>query len=69
MHDPQRPAPWTQSGRVEGKRALYRDLAEQLDALLSGETDTVANAANAAAAIFHSLPNLQQFSFCQTANS
>jgi L-methionine (R)-S-oxide reductase len=63
MHDPQRPAPWTKSGRAEEKRALYRDLAEQLDALLSGETDPVANAANAAAAIFHSLPLLNWAGF------
>jgi GAF domain-containing protein len=67
MHDPQRPAPWTPSGRPEENRAekcaLYRDLAEQLDALLSGEADAVANAANAAAAIFNSLPHLNWAGF------
>jgi GAF domain-containing protein len=46
-----------------GKTALYRDLAEQLDALLSGETDATANAANAAAAIYHSLPRLNWAGF------
>jgi L-methionine (R)-S-oxide reductase len=67
MHDPQRPAPWTPSGRPEENRAekcvLYRDLAEQLDALLTGEADAVANAANAAAAIFNSLPHLNWAGF------
>jgi L-methionine (R)-S-oxide reductase len=67
MHDPQRPAPWTPSGRPEErcaeKCALYRDLAEQLDALLTGEADAVANAANAAAAIFNSLPHLNWAGF------
>jgi GAF domain-containing protein len=37
---------------------LYCDLAAELEALLSGETDPIANAANAAAAIYHSLPAL-----------
>jgi len=36
----------------------YKELAVALDALLSGETDVVANAANAAAAIYYSLPDL-----------
>jgi GAF domain-containing protein len=42
---------------------LYRDLAEELDALLSGETDSTANAANAAAAIYHSLPAINWAGF------
>jgi L-methionine (R)-S-oxide reductase len=63
MHDATRPAPWTQSGHGAGKTALYRDLAEELDALLSGETDFTANAANAAAAIYHSLPGLNWAGF------
>jgi GAF domain-containing protein len=37
---------------------LYRDLADELTALLTGEIDPIANAANTAAAIYHSLPNL-----------
>ena len=44
--------------RPQGRRAhgAVPGLAEELDALLRGETDPVANAANAAAAIYHSLP-------------
>ena len=63
MHDVNRPAPWTGSAHAGGKAALWRDLAEELDALLTGETDPVANAANAAAAIYHSLPNLNWAGF------
>jgi L-methionine (R)-S-oxide reductase len=63
MRDPQRPAPWTGSWLAEGKDALYRELSEQLDALLTGETDAVANAANAAAAIFNTLPQLNWAGF------
>jgi GAF domain-containing protein len=63
MNDATRPALWTQSGRDGGKAAHYRDLAQELDALLSGETDATANAANAAAAIYHSLPRLNWAGF------
>jgi L-methionine (R)-S-oxide reductase len=63
MHDATRPAPWTQSAPAGGKAALYRDLAEELDALLSGESDPTANAANAAAAIYHTLPRLNWTGF------
>jgi L-methionine (R)-S-oxide reductase len=42
---------------------MYRDLAEELDALLTGESDATANAANAAAAIFHTLPSLNWAGF------
>ena len=45
------------------KVALYQSLSEELDALLRGELDPVANAANAAAAIFHSLPELNWAGF------
>jgi len=45
------------------KAALYRDLAEELDALLTGEPDSTANAANAAAAIYHSLSRLNWAGF------
>jgi GAF domain-containing protein len=62
MHDATRPAPWAGS-RHRGKVALYRDLAAELDALLTGEIDATANAANAAAAIFHSLPRLNWAGF------
>ena len=43
---------------TEGKLALYRDLAEQLGALLDGEADRIANAANMAALVYHGLPDL-----------
>jgi L-methionine (R)-S-oxide reductase len=62
VHDATRPASWTGS-RHRGKAALYRDLAAELEALLIGETDATANAANAAAAIYHSLPRLNWAGF------
>jgi L-methionine (R)-S-oxide reductase len=42
--------------RSAEKAGLYSDLAEQIDALLADDTDCVAKLANAAAAIFHTLP-------------
>src|SRR6266566_2543345 len=45
------------------KPQLYRDLAEELAALLAGETDRIANAANMAALIFHGLPDLNWAGF------
>ena len=45
------------------KPKLYRDLATQLAALLAGETDLVANAANMAALIYHELPDLNWAGF------
>ena len=51
------------SGTPAEKVALYHALAEQLDALLTGESDAIANAANAAAAIFHYLPRLNWTGF------
>ncbi len=42
---------------------VWDDLARELDALLTGETDATANAANAAAVIFHSLPRLNWAGF------
>src|SRR5277367_6318143 len=63
MHEPFRATPWTAGREVGGHVALYRSLAEELDALLVGETDPVANAANAAAAIYHSLPELNWAGF------
>jgi L-methionine (R)-S-oxide reductase len=48
---------------MSGKRALYDDLAAQLAALLDGEDDPVANAANAAALIYHGLPDLNWAGF------
>ena len=55
-------APW-QSIRAGVVWAQYAELAEALDALLSGETDVGAKAANAAAAIFHTLPTINWAGF------
>lgn len=62
MHDLARSTPWT-TPRAVGKAALYDELAQELDALLTGEPDPVANAANAAAAIYHALPELNWAGF------
>src|SRR4051812_37761272 len=43
--------------------AAYRDLARDLGALLSGERDLIANAANTAALIFDALPDLNWAGF------
>ena len=45
------------------KSELYRNLAEQLGALLAGEPDRVANAANMAALIYHGLPDVNWAGF------
>lgn len=45
------------------KRELYRDLARQLTALVAGEPDPIANAANTAALIYYGLPNLNWAGF------
>src|SRR5215471_2216525 len=45
------------------KPDLYRDLARQLAALLAGEADRIANAANMAALIYHGLPDLNWAGF------
>ena len=63
MHDPARPAPWTSVRRAGDKASFYRDLAAEVDGLLAGEPDPVANAANAASAIYHALPNLNWTGF------
>ena len=63
MHDPTRPAPWTMDRRELDKAALYAELAAELQALLADEPDPVANAANAAAAIYHALPDLNWAGF------
>ena len=46
-----------------GKPELYRDLAEQLTALLADEADRIANAANTASLIYHGLPDLNWAGF------
>jgi L-methionine (R)-S-oxide reductase len=43
--------------------ALYAQLAEELRSLTAGETDFIANLANAAALLFHSLPDLNWAGF------
>jgi L-methionine (R)-S-oxide reductase len=45
------------------KSDLYRELAAQLSALIENETDPVANMANCAALIFHSVPKLNWAGF------
>ena len=50
------------------KPVLYEALREQLGALLSGEPDPIANAANMSALLFHTMPgiNWAGFYFLQT---
>ena len=48
---------------VDNKAALYRELARQLARLLAGERDAIANAANTAALLFTSLPDLNWAGF------
>jgi L-methionine (R)-S-oxide reductase len=45
------------------KSAFYPDLAQQLEGLLHGETDPIANAANTAALLFTTLPDLNWAGF------
>jgi len=45
------------------KSELYRDLTAQLAALLAGEADLVANAANTASLIYHGLPDVNWAGF------
>jgi GAF domain-containing protein len=63
MHDVFRATPWTVARSGDGTVELYQDLADELTALLAGESDPVANAANTAAAIYHSLPDLNWAGF------
>jgi L-methionine (R)-S-oxide reductase len=63
MHDPLRATPWTSIRHGSAKATLYDDLGRELDALLTGESDPVANAANAAAAIYHALDDLNWAGF------
>jgi GAF domain-containing protein len=45
------------------KNQLYRDLGRQLQSLIEGEPDRIANAANMAALIFNGLPELNWAGF------
>ena len=48
---------------ASSKPALYRELAAQARALLEGETDPIANAANLCSLIWHTLPQLNWAGF------
>jgi GAF domain-containing protein len=51
------------------KAAGYRDLEKQLRALLHGERDAIANQANVAALLWHSLPDLNWAGFYRLVNN
>ncbi len=51
------------AAEVADKPALYAELAAQARALLGGEHDRIANAANLSALIFHALPALNWAGF------
>jgi len=53
----------TRAIETEDKAEFYRELALQLQALLEGERDAIANAANMAALLFHTLPDLNWAGF------
>jgi L-methionine (R)-S-oxide reductase len=48
---------------ISDKTTVYRALAEDLRALLHGERDPIANAANMASLVYHSLPDLNWAGF------
>jgi L-methionine (R)-S-oxide reductase len=48
---------------MESKARIYDELAQQLAALIGGESDRIANAANMAALIYHGLPELNWAGF------
>lgn len=48
---------------TQPKSVLYRQLGEELRSLLAGEPDWIANLANSAALIYHSLPDLNWAGF------
>ncbi len=48
---------------TRGKAHLYRELATALDALIDGESDWIANLANASALLYQSLPELNWAGF------
>jgi len=54
---------FTTSTLTGSKAEQYRQLAEQTRALLHGEPDRIANAANLAALIYHALPELNWAGF------
>ena len=46
-----------------GKPELYRELAQQLEALLGAECDAIANSANAASLLYQTLPDVNWVGF------
>ena len=48
---------------ADDKPVMYRDLASALQGLVTGETDTIANMANASALIFETLPDVNWVGF------
>lgn len=48
---------------TQPKPALYRQLVNELQGLIAGEPDFIANLANSAALIYHSLPDLNWAGF------
>lgn len=53
----------SQLDSTQPKSVLYRQLVEELRGLLAGESDWIANLANSAALIYHSLPELNWAGF------
>lgn len=47
----------------DDKATLYRELCSQLEGLLQGEADPIANAANTSALVFQQVPNLNWAGF------
>jgi L-methionine (R)-S-oxide reductase len=47
---------------------MYRDLASALEGLIAGETDSIANMANASAVIFETLPDVNWVGFYRNVN-
>ena len=56
-------AAWRRTEYPRDKEACYRLLGSQLSALMEGERDALANLANAAALIYHALPDLNWAGF------
>ena len=48
---------------AEDKATMYRDLASALEGLVAGETDSIANMANASALIYETLPDVNWVGF------
>src|ERR1700733_1500533 len=45
------------------KAEMYREMAQQLEGLLAGERDAIANAANTSALLFQTLPDINWAGF------